>query len=335
MIVNMKYILFSGIILLVTSCMKEVDLDHLRPAPKLVLNCVVNEGQPLQATLTRTWFYSDGCPNSLLEDARIKLYANDRFVDQMTMDMDANNYNTFGNYVSSYIPVSGEKIRIEAEKDGFKAVMAEDIVPEKPALLNFSAEKLVSQDNNYYNPSIIYKITFQDEVSPGNCYLISFSHGYAGYEYEDGVPVLREYIWRREWMNYGTDPVFSDKISILDKVMGNDWLSGNGGRPFSDELFNGEKYVMKLKSYSSYGYWPDPTHERLPDSMRVYLYSISESYYKYLSALATLNDDSFNNDLAELGLAEPVRVFNNIEGGVGILGSACVDSLTVAIPEVD
>lgn len=112
--------------------------------------------------------------------------------------------------------------------------------------------------------------------------------------------------------------------------MGNDWLSGGQGRPFSDELFNGKEYTMKLDN--GYSYSSESSEPIMPDSMRVYLYAISESYYKYMLALASLQDESLNNDLADIGLAELVRVFNNIEGGVGILGTACVDSLTVAIP---
>ena len=112
--------------------------------------------------------------------------------------------------------------------------------------------------------------------------------------------------------------------------MGNDWLSGYNARPFSDEQINGKEYTMTLEE-SSYGsYWGDGELD-LPDSARVYLYAISEPYYRYLSALTSLYEGSLNNDLADIGLAEPVRVFNNIEGGVGILGAVCVDSLTVAV----
>ena len=179
------------------------------------------------------------------------------------------------------------------------------------------------------------KVTFRDDPSAGNCYLIRFTRGYPEYDYvgddwEKTEVYKGAYKWYSQYVDFASEPIFANKITILDKVMGNDWLSGGQGRPFSDELFNGKEYTMKLDN--GYSYSSESSEPIMPDSMRVYLYAISESYYKYMLALASLQDESLNNDLADIGLAEPVRVFNNIEGGVGILGTACVDSLTVAIP---
>lgn len=336
--VNMKHILCLGILLTATSCLKEVDLEHLRPDPKLVLNSVASEGEPLKASLSRTWFYTDNYPNVTIEDARLNLYVNDRLIGEMNWKVEESEYYSTANYVSSYIPVTGDKIRIEAEKEGFRGVMAEDVILEKPALKKLVAESF-REDNPYYSTEKrIYKVTFSDDPRSNDCYLISFSIGRPTYDHEynqGSVPTFTgEYYWSQEYIDFTSDPVFSDKISILDRVMGNDWLSGYGGRPFSDELFNGKEYTMTLDSNSgSYTYWPYE-EEQMPDSIRVYLYAISESYYKYLSALASLSDGSLNNDLADIGLAEPVRVFSNIKGGLGIFGTACVDSLTAVVPKL-
>lgn len=340
--VNMKPVLFLCILLLASSCMKEIDLEHMRPAPKLVLNSVASSGQILKASLSRTWFYTDGEPNMLLE-APVRLYVNDHFREEMTLNMDANDYYSYGNYVSSYIPVSGDKVRIEVEKDGFNSVVAEETVPYKPELIALKAEKHIKYNSySYYSVQYRFKITFRDPSAVGNCYLIMVYRGTPHNEYENddyqNPPIYQGYYdWHRDYMDYTSDPVFENKISILDKVMGNDWLSGGGGRPFSDELFNGKEYTMTLNSGSSYGYYPNypPQEGPLSDSVRVYLYTITEPYYKYLSALISLYDGSLNNDLADIGLAEPVRVTSNINGGLGILGAACVDSLTAVIPKAD
>lgn len=337
---NMKHILSLGVLLLATSCMKEIDLEHLRPDPKLVLNCVVSQGEPLKASLSRTWFYTDNYPNVTIENATVNLFVNDRLVGEMNWLVTEGDYYSIGNYVSTYIPVSGDKVRIEAEKEGFRKVMAEEVVPCKPILTGFSVENIKSH-NPYYSPDERrYKIMFQDNPSMGDCYLICIFRGYPEYKYnyEDNekTPVYQgRYNWTNEYLDYATDPVFENKISILDKVMGNDWLSGSGGRPFSDELFNGKEYTMRLNSNSSLSYYWPYEEERLPDSVKVYLYTITDPYYKYLSALASLYDGSLNNDLADIGLAEPVRVTSNINGGLGILGAACADSLTVVVPKAN
>lgn len=339
---DMKYILFFSILLLITSCMKEVDLEYLRPDSKLVLNSVASVGEPLKASLSRTWFYTEDYPNVTIGDAKVELYVNDRLLGEMSWNVEEIDYYAVGNYVSSYIPVPGDKVRIEAKREGFKQVMGEDIVPDKPALLNLYAESHEENSYGYSYTKRRFKVTFRDKPSEQNCYLISFAYGSPHYEYDyddwEKPPVFSGiYSWRPEPIDYTSDPVFSNKVSALDKVLGNDWLSGYNGRPFSDELFDGKEYTMTLDGNFSYGYNPGFTQpeNRLPDSARVYLYAISEPYYKYLLALANLSDDSFNNNLADIGLAEPVRVFNNIEGGLGILGTACVDSLTVAIQELN
>ena len=80
MSMHMKHIFLLALLLLVTSCMKEIDLEHLRPEPKLVLNCVIIQDKPIIASLSRTWFYTEGGVNLLMENSDVKLYVNDRFV---------------------------------------------------------------------------------------------------------------------------------------------------------------------------------------------------------------------------------------------------------------
>ena len=60
MSMHMKHIFLLALLLLVTSCMKEIDLEHLRPEPKLVLNCVIIQDKPIlgftrRAELTILW----------------------------------------------------------------------------------------------------------------------------------------------------------------------------------------------------------------------------------------------------------------------------------------
>lgn len=160
--------------------------------------------------------------------------------------MTEGDYYSIGNYVSSYIPVSGDKVRIEAEKEGFREVMAEEIVPGKPTLTGFSVENIKSNTPYYSSDGRRYKITFRDNPSTGDCYLIKISRGYPDYEdhplgdYEEAPAYKGVYGWTTEYLDYTTDPVFENKISILDKVMGNDWLSGSGGRPFSVSCLTGK-----------------------------------------------------------------------------------------------
>lgn len=45
--------------------------------------------------------------------------------------------------------------------------------------------------------------------------------------------------------------------------------------------------------------------------------------------MKTMNDlyeSGFVGDLAEIGFAEPDRIYSNVEGGTGILGGSCMES---------
>lgn len=338
--INIKYLVFPVILFLTTSCFKEVDLEDLRPDSKLVLNSVASKGEPLKASLSRTWFYTDNYPNVTINDARVNLYVNDRLIEEMTWKVEEHEYYSIGNYVSSYLPALGDRIRIEASKNGFKDIVAKEIVPDKVPVMSFVAEKIESHDPySSANTRNRFKVTIKDDPNAANFYLISFRTGTPRFDYDSvdwtKPPVYSgEYYWNTSYIDYSSEPLFGNKISILDRVFGNDWLTGYNGRPFSDEQINGKEYTITLEDSSFSGSWQIDS-DVMPDSARVYLYAISESYYKYLTALNSLYEGSLNTDLANAGLAEPVRVFSNIEGGLGIMGTACVDSLTVAVQRIN
>lgn len=150
----MKYlikhtILFILLSIIFSSCVKYVDLEHLRPDPKLVLNCVAQTGMPLTATVSRTWFYTDENPNITIEDAKISLYVNGQYREDMTWHVEESEYNSAAYYKASYIPSDGDKIRLEVEKDGFKDISAECVLPVKPELLKL--EVVREKDTGSYD----------------------------------------------------------------------------------------------------------------------------------------------------------------------------------------
>lgn len=327
-----------------TSCVKYVDLEHMRPDPKLVLNSVAQPGVPLTATVSRTWFYTDNNPNVTIEDAKVSLYVNDRYVEDLSWFVEESEYNSIGYYRAGYVPSEGDKLRLEVSKKGFNEVSAECVIPVKPELLKLEAVKEEYHESyGYTGYRIVYRTTFKDKPRAGDCYMVRGIYGNPVYNYDEEIGeriFTGEYSWSNTSFDYIYEPIFKNKITILDEVFGNDWLSGYRGRPFSDELINGMEYTLKLASYSyGYGgYYPSyPPDGEDPDSippsyMKVYLYTLSEPYYQYLMALTELSDLSLNNDLVDAGLAEPVRITSNVVGGTGIFGAASVDTLTVEVP---
>lgn len=338
----MKHIFLILLSAIFTSCVKYVDLEHLRPDPKLVLNSVAQPGVPLTATVSRTWFYTDNNPNVTIEDAKVSLYVNDQYVEDLSWFVEESEYNSKGYYQAGYAPSEGDKLRLEVSKKGFNDISAECVIPDKPELLKLEAVKEEYHESfGYTSYRMVYRTTFKDSPRAGDCYMVRGISGSPVYDYDEEAEeriFTGEYTWNSISFDYTYEPVFKNKITILDEVFGNDWLSGYHGRPFSDELINGMEYTLKLASHSYGGYYPYyPPDDEDPDSIpptykKIYLYKLSEPYYQYLMALAELSDLSLNNDLVDAGLAEPVRITSNVVGGTGIFGAASVDTLTVEDP---
>ena len=80
---------------------------------------------------------------------------------------------------------------------------------------------------------------------------------------------------------------------------------------FSDDYFNGAHYSFDFTIGSFFG------GERV-GPMRYVLESITPEYYKYLTSLR------LQQDRADDPFAQPVQVFTNVEGGVGIFSGLAI-----------
>lgn len=346
----MKYNIYfwlAAFTLLTFSCTKEIDLEHLRPESRLVLNSLITAGDSVKVRLTRTWFYTEISPDVTVRNADIKLYVNGVFKEKMVWkayEKATNSYNDIfddnvkikGYYISSYRPVKGDSIKITVEANGFEGISAETHLPVHTYLKDFKAKESEREDNGFTYKSTDFEVTIKDDPDKKDFYLIDFEQGYPESVFVDENMHEMEYTGKYLWMgyspDYSTEPLFTSHLSALDKILGYDWISGEYGRAFSDDLINGKEYTIKLKS-DNYSYMTSPNPDSAPPLYyRVNLYTITEEYYRYIKAIIEIKDGGgLDSHLSDVGLAEPVRIFSNVKGGVGILGSAVRDSVTVSI----
>jgi hypothetical protein len=100
---------------------------------------------------------------------------------------------------------------------------------------------------------------------------------------------------------------------------------GNRYRVFTDDLFNGSEYTFKMQvrinpdeeeddnDYYYTANYPDPVSLEL----YVELQHLTRDYYLYLKSRANART---NEDFGGM-FTEPIQVYTNVEGGIGILGS--------------
>ena len=109
---------------LLSSCYENINLDHLRPTPEVVLNCVLSPDEPVRAEVMHTLFLTDEKKNTLprITDARVQAVVNDSQVFPMVRDT------VKGYFEANYVPRPGDRIRIEADTRYGRAV-GEDRLP--------------------------------------------------------------------------------------------------------------------------------------------------------------------------------------------------------------
>ena len=63
------------------------------------------------------------------------------------------------------------------------------------------------------------------------------------------------------------------------------------------------------------------------------LYAISKQYYQYLvSVLVNQTDDrGLQGGMIDLGIADPIKIYSNISGGIGILAGYTISQKTINV----
>ena len=313
---HLLYTLLLGVFL--TSCYRKIDLDEYRTTPKMVINSVVSPDTVVMASITRTWFYPDKKPYVNLPHAHVELYINNQYIETMqwkTLNNPRNPDQPDTLFLSNTIPAEGDRIKIVASTPEYGTVTAEDIIPKKVPIKN--ASHTIKKGNGVYQGTIsdyfeiYYEVTFDEFPEKNNYYLAKITQiktGYYGY-YETKI----DYI----------DPVFKEQDAILDESMAFNGLEKRGGALFTDQSINGQTYTLQIKETTAE---LDETEQRI-----ISIYSLSESYFLYLLSLQKIAGSTLEGGLGNIGLAERLRVYSNVEGGTGILGGNQHSETTITL----
>ncbi|MDR1881068.1 MAG: DUF4249 domain-containing protein [Tannerellaceae bacterium] len=305
------------------ACYYDLDLEKYRPAPTVVLNAVASPDTLIMARVCLTTFFADSSIFKDIEDAEVKLYVNKAYREQLKWEKAG------GIYVSSITPQASDEIKLEVNSS-YGNVWAEDIVPYKVNIekIETAGRKIKGPESIYANPDgsytiedselyvITYSITFKDNPADTNYYCIRI---------EDDNPLLPV-----GTVDYSDEPVFIEQNSTINSLFSGT-IEGQGGRTFSDKLFNGKTYTLMITetvNSTFYDYYADILNRK------ILLYSLSKSYYNYLTSLLNIDENSIEYYLSEYGLYEPVKTFSNIQGGAGILATSQVDIKTVDLKEL-
>ncbi len=251
-----------------------------------------------------------------IEDATVDFFEEGEY--QFTLDHWKN-----GIYITS-MPTgieTGKEYQLEIHSPEYGKITAKSYIPKRVKVL-----KAYLSDNNYYDAledveKAEFTIDIEDEANIENYYFLNV-----------GILI------KTDSSNYGIRPEFTFNDPIFDEIssFGNDYLELEGLlRPqhdwsvtFRDELFEGERKSLKvyLKKSDLEGTVYDPSTGFFVEAEREVYFMVgamSRDLYLYKRSAVS------QSRISENPFAEAVRVYNNIEGGVGIFGGFVEDTVFV------
>jgi hypothetical protein len=320
----MKSLSILSFILLLTvlmSCETEIQFNGEETAPVLTVNCLPNTNSTLEVEVTASLFFlSNETSFKSITNATIHLYVNGILTDTLT------NVGQ-GFYESSYIPLEGDVIRLNASAPDYEPVWTEETFPALTGTFQIDSTvtktdtSLIIYNYGYYSEgygidqldtvgykySYIhqFKIQFSNPAGQENFYrlLVHYRYTQDGYQYDEN------------YMTGFDDIVFgTQSSSSMDGILTEN-NEDNQYNIFSDELIDGKTHTITFSYMQDFNFYYDNNYygesTSIERSITIDLQSISKSYYLFLKSLNSLDgSDPF--------LSEQVQVYTNVQGGLGI-----------------
>ena len=327
-----------------TACEKEIEFTGEQSDPKLVINSIVQPNQHVKASISKSYFFLDTPNTTAPTDVVSSLYVNDNLIGEMTQSFDTVwdynliefdeeghpyiGYRLVTVYSNDYCPQAGDVIKITATANGFDEV--EGLTSPLPKLIDFQYYTEIKDVHSYYYHYVdgeeyeedsLLRIAGQLELTvnitdpnPGQTdyfrfHLIGF---YGTYDGENSRWVSFDY----------DDPVFGATLSENEFFDPSD-LDTRPVGVFTDALFDGRTYSLKLKIYFEMNVAED--HDPAFFNVPFGLEHLSKEYYNYLNTC----------DQGELALqlwAEPIQTYSNVNNGYGLVAGRTLDSIWVDLP---
>ncbi len=335
-IIALAFVLFA--------CEKTIEFDKDEIKPKIVVNAVAicKQGLFVKVEASRSVLFRDDYFEAI-PDAKVLLYEDGTFLKQLEYKSRIDTFKKYleygvekkipyesGNYYDTSIRIKeGATYKLEVSREGFDPVWCETTVPKPIDLSDFTIAYEKVKENDYGSQyQINMSLKINDRASEENFYSLNtyvtygIELGYLrsvannGYgSYGGGNPqqpfsqtdtiVEQSNYYSDRW--FSGDPVFNegDVMEVFD-----DYVYSNG--LFTDELINGKNYTFSFASHGNF-----EIHTDVGEYVRVIVSidNLSKGLYLYYRSReehAYAKDDPF---------AEPVPVFSNVEGGLGIFGS--------------
>lgn len=314
---NLMYIILltvTLVMLLFSGCEQDLNLNDYKNSDienMLVVNSILNPDSLIGVSVTHPYFFSDKhITFKPITDLNVQVAGESGEWEKLLYNEDS------GLYLSKEQPIEGElyKINVIGSSD---AAYSYDVIPHKVAIEKVEATGEgpihIFWDTDY---RFTYKITFQDTPYKENFYFLAI---------EDDA--LVDEFSQMGQVDYTTDYVFQVLANTINQDIQGWQPDGVFGYPFSDKGIEGELYTITVNEVLQTP-WVGMI-KRLPRKIK--LYSISKSYFEYMVSVLSMDYDesALKGNLLSLGLMEPTKIYSNIDGGTGLMGSYNLSTVNI------
>ncbi|GHV39471.1 hypothetical protein FACS1894179_04420 [Bacteroidia bacterium] len=305
------YLFVLSISLIVSSCESEIDMGDIPIEPRLVINSTLgaaNDTCRIYLTESRSIFrpgqgaYWGRDPYTYIIDADVVLSINNK-AEKLTYSAKDSAY--------LYLKPFSVKDNIEIQVSyNNKRLNASAIIPDSPQILSVDTATIYKTSSGTKKKYLKYNLKIKDKGQSDNFYRIRID---GAYHYQSAYWDDFEY-WRYITRFRSDDAILNngnpentdnDDLSIVT-------FPPNYYGIFTNTMFKGTEYILKF-----YVEYPDFLYEDEYDKgyLNVTLQMMSQDLYKYYSSVQRYRY------LDEYEMTEPVKIFSNINNGLGIFGA--------------
>jgi len=304
---------------ILTSCEKEINFDGDSTESQIVLSSFITPDSTIKANVSESQFFlNNDYLFKAVENAEVSVYFNGTLKEIMQ-------HTSKGVYICSIKPSIGDIVKLVVKVPDKEDISAETSIYPKANIIKIDSivtwtgakpiiEMVSTVENGltktgmlvvgkYRFRTIRYILTFEDAANIKNYYrlVVNQTSTFNG----------------KKKVNYN--------FSLDDIVSGNtkDLLSGiptineskNQFHVFTDELINGKSYPLSFSiSDTASIYLPEYQRPLPQKTIEIDLQSICNSFYLFLKTRS-------NQKTANQLFSEPIQIFNNVNGGIGMVGS--------------
>ncbi|MBI2968605.1 MAG: DUF4249 domain-containing protein [Bacteroidetes bacterium] len=287
--INISILYLLAVTIIISACEMVVDIDMPDHKPVLVINSLFNSDSIFRVAVSHSiGIQEDASDITNIENATIEILENN-------ISLGSLSWLPIGFYTNPLIKITaGASYEIRVSAGDYPAVTSTNTIPLAKMIIIKQVKdsvKIGEAQMEQYVTEVTIEIP--DQAAEVNFYAIQIYAEDTFYSSWDDSVWVNSY-----FLNLSTrDPVLGQTEEYTQMLK------------FSDELFNG-------KNYSAIFYFEE-TDKNSIDSVFLYFYSLSSSYY-YYSVTKDLYYRTHNNPFSE-----PVQVYTNIENGLGIFAGRC------------